>query len=118
MEFSAVQTEFTASGRSKISLAGKKLCGCGCGRRLAGLRVKLVVRREKTTYVDGAGVKKSTTIHALNLELTGGRYAKTPRADRPAFSRRSWARARERKRLIDGQFSVGVFGHSMAGAVV
>jgi hypothetical protein len=41
------------------------------GGRLAGLRVKLVVRPEKTTYTDDAGAKRSATFFALNLELAG-----------------------------------------------
>lgn len=40
------------------------------GGRLAGIRCKLVVRPEKTTYVDPKGDKKTTTIFALNIELS------------------------------------------------
>jgi hypothetical protein len=39
------------------------------GGRLAGIRCKLVVRPEKATYSDGEK-KKTTTIYALNLELS------------------------------------------------
>jgi len=41
------------------------------GGRLAGIRAKLVVRPEKAVYVDGRDKqKKTTTIYALNLELS------------------------------------------------
>lgn len=42
------------------------------GGRLAGIRCKLVVRPEKATYADtaNAGKKKTTTIYALNIELS------------------------------------------------
>lgn len=42
------------------------------GGRLAGIRCKLVVRPEKASYADpkDAGKKKTTTIYALNIELT------------------------------------------------
>jgi hypothetical protein len=39
------------------------------GGRLAGIRCKLVVRPEKATYQDG-DKKKTTTIYALNIELS------------------------------------------------
>lgn len=40
------------------------------GGRLAGIRCKLVVRPEKSSFVDKDGKKKSTTIYALNIELS------------------------------------------------
>jgi hypothetical protein len=40
------------------------------GGRLAGIRCKLAVRPEKTSYTDASGAKKSTTIFALNIELS------------------------------------------------
>lgn len=41
------------------------------GGRLAGIRCKLVVRPEKAAYVDAkTNTKKTTTIYALNLELS------------------------------------------------
>lgn len=39
------------------------------GGRLAGIRCKLVVRPEKSSFIDKDGAKKSTTIYALNIEL-------------------------------------------------
>jgi len=39
------------------------------GGRLAGIRCKLVVRPDKSSFVDKDGTKKSTTIYALNIEL-------------------------------------------------
>jgi hypothetical protein len=40
------------------------------GGRLAGIRCKLAVRPEKATFTDNTGAKKSTTIYALNIELS------------------------------------------------
>jgi hypothetical protein len=40
------------------------------GGRLAGIRVQLAVRPEKTAYTDKDGSKKSTVVYALNLELS------------------------------------------------
>lgn len=40
------------------------------GGRLTGMRAKLVVRPEKTSFKDKDGNKKSTTIYALSIELS------------------------------------------------
>lgn len=40
------------------------------GGRLAGIRVQLAVRPEKAAYLDKDGIKKSTVVYALNLELS------------------------------------------------
>lgn len=40
------------------------------GGRLAGIYCKLVVRPEKSSFIDKDGKRKSTTIYALNIELS------------------------------------------------
>ncbi len=69
-QLGAVARIHTSSYRSIIQISSSlQQIQTITGGRLAGIRCKLVVRPEKTSYADANGKKHSTTIYALNLEI-------------------------------------------------